>query len=90
MLRFTRLQVIARDARGVRVRYKLYNTPRDIDDQWLPLGEISGDKTEFTIPLNHNRAAGYQIRFEESGIREPTQYIEKTSMFYQLEGSTNL
>lgn len=88
MLRYTRLQVIARDARGVRVRYKLYNTPRDVDDQWLPLGEISGDKTEFNIPLTHNRGAGYNIRFEESGIRENTQYIEKVSMFYQSEGTT--
>ena len=88
MCRFTRVQIIARDARGVRVRYKLYNTPRDVDDQWLPLGEISGDKTELTIPLSHNRAAGFNIRLEESGLRENTQFIEKISMFYQSEGTT--
>lgn len=88
LLNYTRVQVISRDARGVRVRYKLYNMPLDVDDTWQPLGEIQGDKTELWIPADHSRASGVNIRFEETGIRENTQYIEKVTIFYVPETTT--
>lgn len=88
LLNFTRIQIIARDAKGVRVRYKLYDNPRRIDDQWLPLGELSDDKTELIIPVSHRRASGINIRFEESGIRENTQFIEKITIYYLADNTT--
>lgn len=87
-VRLTRIQVISRDAKGIGVRFKLYNNPANVDDQWQPVGEIIGDKTELTIPTNHCRGAGINIRFEESGLRENTQYIEKVTVFYVVENST--
>lgn len=89
-LHYTRFQVIARDARGVRVRYKLYNQPKDIDDQWLPLGEITNDKTEFTVPPGHSNGCGFELRFEESGIRENTQFIEKITAYYTFDTTRTL
>lgn len=80
--RFNRVQIISRDARGVQIRYKLYNHPFGVDDQWLPLGDIKDDKTEIMLPTTHNWASGFNIRLEEDGIREPTQFIEKITMFY--------
>jgi len=85
--KFTRVQVIARDARGVTVKYKLYNNPKDVDDQWTTLGEISNDKTDLVIPNNHARASGFDLRFEQIGIKENTQNIEEVSMFYLPENS---
>ena len=84
-LHYTRFQVIARDSRGVRVRYKLYNTPKDIDDNWYPLGEITHDKTEFVVPPDHSNGSGFELRFEESGIRENTQFIEKITSYYMFD-----
>lgn len=89
-LKFNRIQVIARDARSVRVRYKLYNAPKDIDDKWYPLGDITNDKTEFVVPPGHSNACGIDFRFEESGIRENTQYIEKVTVFYTFDTSRTL
>ncbi len=90
LLGFTRIQVISRDARGIQVRYKLYNNPDNIDDNWLPLGEIKNDKTEFTIPNSHRRASGIDIRFEEDGAKENTQYIEKVSIYYLADSTSYL
>jgi len=84
----TRIQVVARDARGVRITYKLYNTPNKVDDVWQPLGELKDDMTELVVPVSHQRASGINIRFEETGIRENTQYIEKITVFYIPEGTT--
>lgn len=83
--RFTRIQIIARDADGVRVRYKLVDAPDKIDDNWLPLGELDGDKTELDVPLDHNWASGINIRCEDNGLRENTLYIEKITLFYTYE-----
>lgn len=88
LLNFTRIQVISRDAGSVRVRYKLFNRPLGVDGSWSPLGDLKNDKTEFFVPPSHNRASGIAIRFEEDGIRENTQYIEKISIFYTVEGTT--
>lgn len=88
LLNFTRVQIISRDSRGTRVRYKLYNHPTGVDDNWWTLGEITDDKTEFFVPPSHNRASGIEIRFEEDGIDENTQYIEKISIFYTVETTT--
>jgi len=86
--KYTRIQVIARDARGVRVTYKLYNNPNGVDDVWQPLGELKDDMTELVVPVSHQRASGINIRFEETGIRENTQYIEKITIYYLSEGTT--
>lgn len=80
--RFNRIQVIARDGRGVSVSYKLWNNPFAVDDNYQPLGDLKDDKTEFMIPTNHNWASGIDLRLEENGIKEPTQFIEKISIFY--------
>jgi hypothetical protein len=89
-LHFVRIQVIARDARGVRVRFRLYNAPKDVDDQWTALGDITNDKTEFNIRPEHSNGCGIEFRFEENGIRENTQYIEKVTVFYTFDTSRTL
>jgi len=86
-LRFTRIQIIARDAAGVSVKYKLYNTPLTNDDQWNPLGQIVDDKTEFQVPKRHNFGAGIEIRCDETSTAENTPYIEKILIFYTLEST---
>jgi len=83
--RFNRIQIISRDARAVKVQYKLYNQPKTVDDQWSELGEISEDKTELKIPRDHNWASGINIRLSETSIREATQYIEKITLFYEFD-----
>jgi len=88
LLKFTRFQVIARDARGVRVRYKLINNPTGIDDVWHALGELKDDKTELVVPVAHSRASGFNLRFEENGIRENTQFIEKITAYYLADNTT--
>jgi hypothetical protein len=83
---FTRLQVIARNARGVKVYYKLYNNPVSVDDDWTMLGDIKDDMTEFSMPVDHRSAAGYALKFAQSSIKEADMLIEKASMFYNPQG----
>lgn len=77
------IQVISKNAKGVKVKYKLWDHPKNVDDQWLGLGEITNDLTEFTVPLNHLTSAGIQFRFEEDGSLENDYYLEKISVFYK-------
>lgn len=89
LVRGTRVQIIARDARGISVKYKLYdNGQGNVDDVWHPLGEIKNDKTELVIPVSHNRASGFNIRLEETGIRENTPFIEKITYYYLADNTT--
>ncbi len=67
---FPFIQVIASNAKGLKVKYKLWNHPTGVDDQWLGLGEITADLTEFTVPLDHQQAAGIALRVEEDGSLE--------------------
>lgn len=87
LLKFKRLQFIARDARNVKVKYKLYNFPDEFDTQWLALEDLEHDKTEIKIPTSHSRACGINIKLEENSIKENTQSIEKISIFYTTEGT---
>jgi hypothetical protein len=84
---FTRVQVIARNARGVKVSYKLYNTPVDVDDNWAMLGDLKDDKTEFTFPTSHRGACGIAYRFSRSSTAEPDMLIEKITTFFNPEGT---
>jgi hypothetical protein len=85
LLRYTRAHVIARDAKGIRVRYRLIDKPSSVDETWHPLGELTEDKTELIFPSSHGRSSGVEIRLDESGIRENSQYIEKIILFYKVE-----
>ena len=86
-LRFTRIQVIGRDARSVRVRYKLYNSPLNIDTQWQPLDDLENDKTELRVPSNHRQGCGINIRLEDNSNRENSLSIEKITIFYEIISS---
>lgn len=79
------IQVISRNARGLRVQYKLWNHPKEIDSTWYPLGDIDEDKTEFTLPTAHYASSGIQLRFDEVGTTENDWYVEKVSIFYRPE-----
>ncbi len=81
------IQVISRNARGVRLQYKLWNHPEEIDSTWSPLGDINEDKTEFTLPITHYSSSGIQLKFDEVGTTENDWYIEKISIFYRPERS---
>ena len=78
-----KVQIIAREAQGVQVRYKLINAPFSSDENWQGLGEISADKTELPIPKNHATSCGIVYRLEKNDLSEPKQVIEKISTFYK-------
>jgi hypothetical protein len=89
LCKVTRIQIIARDGRGIGVRYKLYDDGHgNIDDVWHPIGELINDKTELIVPVSHQRASGINIRLEETGTRENTQYIEKITVYYLADNTT--
>jgi hypothetical protein len=77
------IQIISKNCKGIKVKYKLWDHPATVDDQYNGMGEITDDRTEFVLPIRHNQAAGIQIRFEESGILENDAFIEKISIFYR-------
>ncbi len=78
---FTRIQIASRDARGVKVQYKLWGTPLKIDDEYQPLGDIENEFTELTVPIRNSGAKGIQLLFTEIGNKEPTQRIESINIF---------
>lgn len=78
---FTKLSVIGRDANGVNVSYKLWNTPYKVDDKWTPLGDLEYDRTDFIMPYRHNNASGISFRFEEISSREPSPRIESIILY---------
>lgn len=77
------IQVIGRATKGVRVEYKLWNTPKNVDDRWLSLGELDADKTELDIPTGHNESSGIQLAFDLVNTLENDTYIEKYTIFYR-------
>lgn len=84
---FPYVQIISRNARGVRVKYKLWNNPVNVDSDYFSLGEVAGDKTEFVLPSKHMSASGIQFLFDEMGTTENDWYIEKVSLFYRPDRS---
>lgn len=89
---FPYLQVVARNAKGVKVKYKLWDIPNNeryslVDQDYSGAGEIEGDLTEFILPDTHFTGSGIQIMFEELGTTENDWYIEKVSIFYKPDRS---
>lgn len=78
---FTRIQVLGRDLAGIRVYYKLWDNPLDVDQDWRPLGDLKWDRTELIVPKDHCYASGIQLMFEETSIRENSCVIEKITIF---------
>lgn len=83
MNKFSTVQVIGRATRGIRVFYKLWDTPQDVDKEWTALGELRGDRTELSIPMQHNQGSGIQLKFSETGSEENDTYVEKFTIFYE-------
>ncbi|MEK6881379.1 MAG: hypothetical protein AABY22_17280, partial [Nanoarchaeota archaeon] len=82
---FPYVQIISRNAKGIRIKYRLWNEPFGVDDTYSALGEITDDKTEFTLPTSHYAASGIQFFFDELSTVENDWYIEKISIFYKPE-----
>lgn len=80
---YKRIQVIGRQTKGVKVKYKLWDKPNTVDDQWQSLGELDNDKTELEFPQGTNISSGYQLQYGELGTLENDTYIEKTTVFYK-------
>ncbi len=85
-----RIQIIGRNTRGIKVKYKLWDMPKTVDDNWLPLSELSNDKTELVIPTMHKLASGVQLRFDGMDTLENDPYVEKVSFFYKPNRSRML
>ena len=85
---FTRIIVFSRDANGTSVSFKPINTPSATGKEFITLGELKDDRTEFQLPRDTNKACGINLRFLESSIRENTLLIEKIIIFYINEGIT--
>lgn len=79
---FRRVQVVGRATKGVRVKYKLWDMPTGVDDEWIALGELNNDKTELVLPNYHQFASGIQLKFEGMDTLENDLYIEKFTIFY--------
>lgn len=77
------IQVISRNARGLRVSYKRYDKPLDVDDEWIPLGEIKTDLTEFEPLPKLRKSAGIAFRVEEDGKLRNNWLVEKFTVFYK-------
>lgn len=87
IVQLSRVQVIARNARGVKVEYKLYDkSNNEVDMAWQPLGDLKYDKTEIAFPINHSIASGIAYRFSRISTAEPDVLIEKISTFYKPKG----
>jgi hypothetical protein len=82
---FPRIQVVGRATKGVRVKYKLWDKPKEVDEEWWPLGQLDDDKTELTLPMNHKMASGIQLKFENMDTLENDTYIEKATIFYRTQ-----
>ena len=80
---FPRIQVIGRSTKGIRVKYKLWNMPKSVDEEWYPLGQLDDDKTELALPQSHKMSSGLQIKFEGMDILENDTYVEKLTVFYR-------
>lgn len=83
MNEFTRIQVISENAKGTRVLYKLHLSPFESSEDWIPLGQITGEKTEFELDLSHNMASGISLYFTGIGDKEVTEVIKKYTVFYK-------
>lgn len=82
---FPFIQVIAKNGTGLRVSYKCWDKPFDIDDRWIPLGELTGDKTEFEPDVKNRLSAGIAFRIEEDGSLENDWVVEKISGFHKAD-----
>jgi hypothetical protein len=80
---FTRLHIIGRQTKGIKVKYRLWDMPRRVDDKFLGVGECTNDLTELVIPNSHNQASAIEILFEEDGSLENDTFIEKMTLFYK-------
>ena len=80
---FPYIQAIGKNARGLRVSYKMWDKPNDIDDRWQPLGDMEGDRTEFEPNTQNRVGAGVSFRIEEDGTLENDWMVEKLSIFYK-------
>lgn len=83
------IQIISRNARGVKVKYKLWDRPignqrySTVDKEWWSLGQLEDDLTEFPLSNDHNQSSGIQFRFDDMSSQEKDAYIEKISIFYR-------
>ena len=84
---FPAIQVIGRNVKGLTMKFKLWNDPVHIDQEWTSLGECTADKTEFTLPPQHYQASGIQFKVDEIGTVENDWYIEKISIFFKPDRS---
>lgn len=83
---FTHVQVVGRQVKGLLLGYKLWNTPFNVDDTFYPLGMLTGDLTEFTIPDKHRIASGISFEIKEMGTSENDSYVEKITYFFRKIG----
>ena len=79
---FSRLQVIGRQTKGVKIKIKLWDNPKGVGE-WKNIGELDNDKTELLIPNDYNTASGIQVGFFENGSLENDLYVEKLTIFYK-------
>ena len=84
---FPYIQVIGRNLKGIMLKFKLWDDPILVDQEWTSLGECTADKTEFTLPPQHFQASGIQFKVDEIGTVENDWYIEKISIFYKPDRS---
>lgn len=83
------IQIVSRNARGVRVKYKLWGNQignqryATKDLEWKSLDQLEDDMTEFPLSNTHNSSSGMQFQFSEMSTQEKDAYIEKISIFYR-------
>lgn len=74
------IQVIGKQARGIKMQYQLWDDAAGKVGEWTELGELTEDKTE--LPLKGGKeACGIKLAFLGSDTLENDTYIEKVSIF---------
>ena len=80
---FPRIQMVARNGRGISVSYKLAGTPKKTDDVWHSLGDIEDDYQEFTLPSGHRRGRGINIKFSNIDGHVNNFCVQKLNLFFE-------
>lgn len=78
-----RIQVLGKNTKGIKIKYKLWNAPELVDDNWIGLGELQEDKTELVLPQIHKISSGIQLRTEDMNSLENDGLVEKFTIFFK-------
>lgn len=82
---FTRIQVISHDMRGSVVQARRHLDPMFDQEEFMDVGQISAERTEFKLLMRNFQSAGLEIRIMGIDGMELTGRIDKVIVFYKAK-----